>query len=328
MSENSSYYSEKLVAMAAVREASDLCKAVQREIEPGSLQKKDRSPVTIADFGSQALVCSRLRMAYPDDPIIAEENAAELRTDENSTITAQVVSNVREIRPDAKSDEVLDWIDYGGSKDQSDRFWTLDPIDGTKGFLRGDQYAVALALIVGGEVVVAALACPNLVISDATTEKGVVAIAEKGRGAELFRLRDMALIRKAEVTTISAPADARFSESVESGHTSHSQSQIVSDLLGISKPATRLDSQAKYVVVAAGDADIYMRFPSDGRYLENIWDHAAGKLLVEEAGGRVTDINGKDLEFLYGYQLRENRGMLVSNGAIHEPLLEAVRNAN
>ena len=43
-----------------------------------------------------------------------------------------------------------------------ERFWTLDPIDGTKGFLRGEQYAVALALIVGGEVVVAALACPNL----------------------------------------------------------------------------------------------------------------------------------------------------------------------
>jgi len=322
-----SFYSEKLIALAAVREAADLCRTVQREIEPGALKKKDSSPVTIADFGSQALVCSRLRRAYPDDPIIAEESSSELREEANIGLKTQVVSKVRNLRPDAGEDEIMDWIDFGESKDQSDRYWTLDPIDGTKGFLRGDQYAVALALIVEGIVVVAAVACPNLRISDAELEKGVVAVAEKGQGTELFRLRDMKSIRKAQVTTTSEPAEARFSESVESGHTSHSQSRLVSDLLGISKPATRLDSQAKYVVVAAGDADIYMRFPSSRRYVENIWDHAAGMLLVEEAGGRVSDINGKDLSYRFGYQLKENRGILVSNGALHEALLEAVRNA-
>ena len=53
---------------------------------------------------------------------------------------------------------------------------------------------------------------------------------------------------------------------------------------------------AKYAVVASGNAEIYLRLPSGRRYVENIWDHAAGALLVEEAGGRVTDIDGRDLE--------------------------------
>ena len=52
-------------------------------------------------------------------------------------------------------------IDRGG-RESGHRFWTLDPIDGTKGFLRGDQYVVALALVVKGEVQIGALACPNL----------------------------------------------------------------------------------------------------------------------------------------------------------------------
>jgi len=52
---------------------------------------------------------------------------------------------------------VCEWIDRGGS-DYARRFWTLDPIDGTKGFLRGDQYAVALALVVDGKVQVGVLA--------------------------------------------------------------------------------------------------------------------------------------------------------------------------
>ena len=66
--------------------------------------------------------------------------------------------------PAARSieEQVCRWIDHGGGSQYSERFWTLDPIDGTKGFLRGEQYAVALALIVDGRVAVAALACPNL----------------------------------------------------------------------------------------------------------------------------------------------------------------------
>ena len=92
-------------------------------------------------------------------------------------------------------------------------------------------------------------------------------------------------------------AAARFCESVESGHTAHDTAATIADLLHITQPPVRLDSQAKYAVVARGDADIYMRLPTRPNYQEKIWDHAGGTLLVEEAGGRVTDINGKPLDW-------------------------------
>lgn len=322
-----SFYSEKMIAMAAVREASELCRTVQSERESGSIKKEDKSPVTVADFGSQALVCSRIRRAYPNDPIIAEETSAILRQPQGEDNKARVIHHVQQVRPDAQADQILEWIDYGGHKKQAARFWTLDPIDGTKGFLRGDQYAIALALIVDEQVVVAALACPNLRLNSAPNDRGVLAVAEKGKGTEVYRLSDMQKIGNAEVSAITKSDQIRFSESVESSHTSHSDAQKVASILGIAKDAVRLDSQAKYVVVAAGDAEIYMRLPSSRRYVENIWDHAAGMLIVEEAGGTVTDIVGRPLSYKYGYQLKENKGVLVSNGSLHQNLLDAIEKA-
>lgn len=318
------FLSELQIALAAVREAAELCSEVQQQMDPGAMEKKDRSPVTVADFGSQALICSRLRKAFPDDPIIAEETSTTLRTTDGASTADRVVGHVRMLRPDASREDILSWIDLGSHKEQAPRYWTLDPIDGTKGFLRGDQYAVALALIVDAKVVVAAVACPNLTLETHPEQKGVVAGAIRGQGTTLYRLQDMEPMGPAHVTDTADPSQARFSESVESAHTSHSQSALISRLLGITRPATRLDSQAKYVVVAAGDADIYLRLPSDRRYIENIWDHAAGMLLVEEAGGRVTDTRGADLDFSYGYQLLENRGILVTNGHLHRMMLRAI----
>jgi 3'(2'), 5'-bisphosphate nucleotidase len=88
----------------------------------------------------------------------------------------------------------------------------------------------------------------------------------------------------------------------------------------------RLDSQAKYGVVARGDAAIYLRLPSPKQpdYREKIWDHAAGALIVQEAGGRVTDALGSDLDFSYGHKLEKNRGIIVSNGQLHPAILGAI----
>ncbi len=76
------YEREREVAIHAVREAARLCRAVAAEISPEVLAKKDKSPVTVADFGSQALIARALGEALPDDPIIAEEDSAELRQPE------------------------------------------------------------------------------------------------------------------------------------------------------------------------------------------------------------------------------------------------------
>tara|TARA_B100001123_G_scaffold414158_3_gene513283 strand:- start:2097 stop:2381 length:285 start_codon:yes stop_codon:yes gene_type:complete len=87
-----------------------------------------------------------------------------------------------------------------------------------------------------------------------------------------------------------------------------------------------MDSQAKYAAVARGDAVLYLRLPSaDGkRYAEKIWDHATGSLIVEEAGGRVTDMRGRDLDFRSDPLMKRNRGFVVSNGAIHGRVIEAL----
>jgi 3'(2'), 5'-bisphosphate nucleotidase len=58
--------------------------------------------------------------------------------------------------------------------------------------------------------------------------------------------------------------------------------------------------------------------------VEKIWDHAGGALVVTEAGGRVTDITGADLDFTLGYRLEKNRGIIVSNGRLHNAILAAI----
>ena len=317
------YQSEQAVALEAVREAAQLCGRVQAQISPDVLEKRDRSPVTVADFGSQALVCRAIRAAFPDDPIIAEEDAAELRTSENDALRAQVAEHVQALRPDADEADVLSWIDYGGASAYSGRFWTLDPIDGTKGFLRGEQYAVALALVVDGEVVVAALACPNLP-STGGSETGAIFTAVRGQGATSVPLEGDSAT-PISVSGESDPSRTRFCESVESGHSSHDAAAAVAERLGITAEPVRLDSQAKYAVVARGEAGIYLRLPTRPGYVEKIWDHAAGVLVVEEAGGRVTDVNGTPLSFRHGRGLEENRGVIVTNGRLHEAVLEALQ---
>ncbi|GIV60353.1 MAG: 3'(2'),5'-bisphosphate nucleotidase [Rhodothermaceae bacterium] len=322
--EKTPYHHERSVAVAAVREAARLCQAVQAGISPDVIQKKDRSPVTVADYGSQALVCRMLAEAFPEDPVIAEEDAAALRRPENAATLEKVVGHVRAFHPAAGPEDVLAWIDHGGAQEHSARFWTLDPIDGTKGFLRGEQYAIALALIVEGEVTVAALACPNLPVEPGAAERGVVYAAIRGQGAVRVPLAGPGAMVPVHVSTLEDVTKARFCESVESGHSSHDDAARVAEVLGITAEPVRLDSQAKYAVVARGEADIYMRLPTRPGYVEKIWDHAAGMLVVTEAGGMATDVFGAPLDFSRGYRLEKNTGVIISNGRFHDRIIAAL----
>ncbi|MEX2627272.1 MAG: inositol monophosphatase family protein, partial [Ilumatobacteraceae bacterium] len=175
-------------AVAAVRAASELCARVQGRLLAGeTLTKGDDSPVTVADFAAQAVVCSVLGSelgtfepgAFESgafepgafepgafEPgafeMVGEEDAADLRGGDRAALLDAVVELVRhQLGADVSPAAVLAAIDRGRADGRSDRFWTLDPIDGTKGFLRGDQYAIALALVEAGEVVLGALGCPN-----------------------------------------------------------------------------------------------------------------------------------------------------------------------
>ena len=126
---------------------------------------------------------------------------------------------------------------------------------------------------------------------------GVIFAAVKGEGAIALPAELPNGIEplgpRLEVSALTSPAGLRFCESVESGHSAHGDAAEVAARLGITATPVRMDSQAKYAVVARGEAEIYLRLPTRADYREKIWDHAAGALIVAEAGGVVTDIHGR-----------------------------------
>jgi len=318
---------EVVTGLQAVIKASSLCQKVRTDLVGGApILKSDRSPVTIADYGSQAIICKLIRERFPHDTIVAEENSEELRRPDRSRILEQVRNYVNAFVPTSSSEEVCSWIDFS-SNATTDRFWALDPIDGTKGFLRGDQYAIALALIEKGMVKLGILACPNLYADEKRPlgEKGCLFVALKGKGSVQMDRNGMSQ-RAISVSREKNPSEAIITESVESDHANHLAHQHLAERLHITQPSLKMDSQAKYGIVARGEATLYLRVPSPSEpgYQENIWDHAAGTIVAEEAGGKVTDVLGKPLDFSCGIKMVKNHGVVVSNGMLHDVVLKAL----
>jgi 3'(2'), 5'-bisphosphate nucleotidase len=292
-----------------------------------SIAKSDRSPVTVADFASQAVVARMLRDRLPEDTLVAEEDSAAIRSPEQAPTLLAVTSYVAEVHSEADAESVCAWIDYGAGA-PAGRFWTLDPIDGTKGFLRGDQYVVAVALIENGQVVLGALGCPNL-NRDLRPDVGGVGsalIALRGQGAWSTGLEED-VPRRLEVSERGDPSQARILRSFESGHTDSVKVEELTLALGTRHSPVLMDSQAKFALLASGGGDLIFRLlsPSQPNYVEKIWDQAAGSIVVEEAGGKVSDLRGMPLDFSRGHGLENNVGVLVSNAWLHEQALEALR---
>ena len=325
------YELERKIAIEAVSKASKLCIAVQKSLaKDDSIDKLDKSPVTIADFGSQAVVNYILNKNFKEDIFVGEEDSDYLRDPKNSLLKSKVYEKVKSILGEFTDEEILKTIDLGNVEcDYSKRYWTLDPIDGTKGFLRGDQYAIALGLVENGKVVLGVLGCPNLhspfsKVGKGDLKPGCIFVAVKDEGS-FVRSLDGSSENRVEVDKIDLPENTVFCESVESAHTAHGRSAEIAKILGVTAEPYRIDSQCKYGAVAQGDASIYLRLPVKKGYQEKIWDHAAGSIIVEEAGGKVTDINGKPLDFSIGRELLKNKGIIASNGILHGKILEAVK---
>ena len=361
---------ELVAALLAVRRAALLTTATQGDLVSGAdtAAKADASPVTVADYATQALVSASLAAACPGIPLLAEEDATELRaaTPLAASQRSRVTSLVNTTWSGAcglgalSEAEVLTAIDRGSSGGgRSGTVWVLDPIDGTKGFVAGRQYAIALALVRDGAVLMGVVGCPNLGRSgDAKTVTkvcrpgdGVVFVAVAGHGA--FSLPLAALDAAALAPT--APHSAaellaqwtkhpeahalhmaasrpltqlRYAESSpDSACAAHGDTQAVAAALGMdvgAYPPVQMDSCAKYGVCARGDAELYLRFPPDG-YREKVWDHAAGVVVFEEAGGKVTDCGGRALDFGQGRYLDMAGGIVAAPAHAHGAVLEAVR---
>ena len=161
--------------------------------------------------------------------------------------------------------------------------WTLDPIDGTKGFLRGEQYAVCLALLVDARVQLGVMGCPNLPVSASNPDgpRGCIFVAIRGQGAYQLPLDNPLGGERTKLTIPTfTPETLNFLESVEKAHSKLSFNERVGQILGVTRAPTRMDSQAKYCSLARGDGGVYLRMPVGSGYKEKIWVSLVSRALI------------------------------------------------
>jgi len=230
------------LAIRLARDAGEAIEAVRRAgfaIE----RKGDASPVTAADRLAEGIITEGLRLAAPDLPIVAEEAFSE-----------------------------------GHIPEVAERFWLVDPLDGTKEFAAGlDEYVVCIALIEAGRPVLGVLAAP----ARGSLYAGIV-----GHGAWI----EEAGVRR-PIQARRPPAEGLHLMDSRS-HRDAAATEAFCEKLTIAQ-TTRMGSALKFAWIAEGRADLMPRLSSG--IME--WDTAAGQAVLEAAGGRVVDIAGKPLAY-------------------------------
>jgi 3'(2'), 5'-bisphosphate nucleotidase len=345
---------------SAAHEAVFLAALVTREVQAAledlrAITKDDKSPVTVADFAAQAVVAWVLRERLgPTVILVGEEDSKFLRDPDHTTHRQATLAAVQAVWPDATEEALLDAIDIGAGDTHHAGFWTLDPVDGTKGFLRNQQYAIALAYIERGTPTIGVLGCPNLPRKfsrplDLPDPHGTIYAAIKGDGVFEYAADEHPTNspnKPTQITRLDHDDGDTISvcASVEKAHSNADDTDHILEYLSsgglqggpalragspsfppipTAEPA-RLDSQAKYAVTARGQADAYLRLPTKKNYIERIWDHAAGSLIATEAGCFVTDIHGNALDFSHGRGLEKNKGIICAPPRVHGLVIGAI----
>ncbi len=303
--------------------------AVSRRLQGSvaALTKADLSPVTVADFAAQAVVSCRLTRDLGAVCIVGEESGDLLRDPAHEPETRAALEAIRDSLPhdrywhNASPADLIAAVDLGAGRQTGDEFWTLDPIDGTKGFLRGQQYCIALALIRDGIPAIGVLGCPNLRRDQddgfVNSGGGVILTAVTGAGTTVSDPSGA----RCEPARVRARADpvVLVSSLVENDEVTRATARVLERLPEGSR-RIRIDSQAKYALVAMGLADAFLRLPLARKKPESIWDHAAGVVVCSEAGGIVTDARGRVLDFGAGMTLSRNRGVIAAGPDLHREL--------
>jgi 3'(2'), 5'-bisphosphate nucleotidase len=209
--------------------------------------KADRSPVTAADEASERVILDALTRHWPDIPIVSEESAA----------------------PPALGE----------------RFFLVDPLDGTREFIDGeDQYTVNIALIHQGHTVAGVVGAPAM----ATLWSGRV-----GHGAERLRLtpgaRPAEASERIPIQTRTRP-QSRLTAMTSRSHPEAETEAYLRSLPGVERVIC--GSSLKFCRIAEGAADVYPRFASLSE-----WDVAAGHAVLAAAGGVVVTADGQDLTY-------------------------------
>ncbi|MFZ5524824.1 MAG: 3'(2'),5'-bisphosphate nucleotidase CysQ [Pseudomonadota bacterium] len=230
--------------VALAHAAGDAIMAVYRSGEAGTTSKADDSPLTLADLASHRIIVAGLKKLTPELPILSEEAA------------------------DIPYAERKQWTCY----------WLVDPLDGTKEFIkRNGEFTVNIALIENGVPVIGVVHAPVL---------EVCYYAASGEGA--FVQRGNTAPRKIRAA---AHVPGKTIKVVASRSHSDARTAALLEQIGAHESVS-MGSSLKFCLVAAGEAHFYPRL---GPTME--WDTAAAHAVVNEAGGTVCDIAGQELHY-------------------------------
>lgn len=270
-----------------------------------SFQKKDNSPVTLADYASQFFITDKIVQNFPEDQIIAEEtNEINLAPNELSIIK----SCFDDLNIDVE-------LDFKQKNLKAERQWTVDPIDGTKGFQKRLSYAVGIGLMDKSQPQICVIGVPNF-----KKEVTAIFIAEKERGSKVS-------YNGKEFLPIRVSRQNNLSESLMCHSLHYDEPWVMKFAIkaNISR-FIQMDSMAKFCLVANGSADLYIKPLSKERSFS--WDFLPGTLLVSEAGGTVSDLLGNPLKFLNEKTLASTPGLIASNSFIHNKVSNLMKNFN
>lgn len=184
------------------------------------------------------------------------------------------------------------------------RFWVVDPIDGTRGFARKNgEFSVMIALAVEGRVVVGAVYEPAI---------DRVTYASVGGGCHVRQPFGAEPRRCAVTGTEGTPRALAMSRS----RGAEGERELL-EAFGAERSVQTYSAGIKMAQVARGEVDLYL-----GDYLTlHDWDVAAGHILVTEAGGRVTNIEGEEILYDGSGKSLQGKGIVVTNGGVHEAAL-------
>ncbi len=306
---------EIAAALPAIAQTCLLCLSARRKGFADAEKKKDKTPVTAADYAAQFILTKTLRKTFPRDEIVAEESP-----DLPGGTGGGMLAKILQLLPGENGGDILETLGCGAGNAHAKRFWTIDPIDGTAGFIRGAQFAVAVALVEEGEVSLGFLGCPGLgFIMHAARDLGLYKTGVDGSGGKRIfpqkpREEKIVLCETAAGTPDAYGVSGKIIRGAAS-------------LTGKRTEAITMDGQCKYALVAERSADVFLRVPNSGGRRENIWDHAAGAVIAGESGAEVSDFDGAVLDFSTGAQLARNRGIVAAAREIHGDIINSIQKA-
>ncbi|KAK3997906.1 hypothetical protein QBC44DRAFT_392218 [Cladorrhinum sp. PSN332] len=346
------YSYERHIAEQAVQRAVRATEHVRKNHIANTVAwKKDRSPVSLADYASQVLLIAGIHEAFPNDCFVGEETADDF--EQTPTLQRQVWELISSLRSgDDNRDDALAWPESAdemvqllelsaGESSSQGRVWTMDPIDGTMTYLDGTQYTVVATLLVDGVEQLGVIGCPRLAMDDAKAagcdwepvgadERGCMVSAVRGRGVHIRHLSGDDTLQPARAVparsqTVDLPT-LRYAENSRSVRPLLPERYRIAPLLGGSwNPMQICSTQLRYVVCALGRCDVLTRFPASQSDNAYVWDHAGGMLIFAEVGGRTTDLEGKEIDCSVGRMLNRNVGTLAAPAAVHAAVLGATR---